>query len=178
MSLPSPDEVAGARQTFLVAPRVGRLEPEHGLSAERAHPGVGRGLRDRFLEVVHVGKAGDARPDHLRAAEMRAEADELGRDELPFDRHHVAHQPDVQPEIVGQAAQQRHRRMGVGIDQAGHHDASAAVERLGRRELERLRTDRRDRVSLDRHGAGRMLREVLVHRHDVRVGEKQVARGH
>ena len=51
-------------------------------------------------------------------------AHEVGADELPLDRHHVAHQPDVEAQIVGQAAQQRHRRVRVRVDEARHHDAA------------------------------------------------------
>ena len=110
MAVPPLDEVARAGQRVLVARRVGRREAQHRLRAERAHAGRGRGFGDRLLEVVHVGEAGHAGPDHLGAAEPRAEPDEVGADERPLDRHHVAHQPDVEPQIVGEAAQQRHRR--------------------------------------------------------------------
>ena len=40
--------------------------------------------------------------------------------------------------------------MGVRVDQAGHHDAAAAVDPFGRRVLARIRPDRHDRVT--RHG--------------------------
>ena len=72
-------------------------------------------------------------PDRIISAQpsLRAERDEVGADELPLDRHHVAHQPDVEPQIVGQPAQQRHRRVRVRVDQARHHDAAAAVDGLG-----------------------------------------------
>ena len=76
---------------------------------------------------------------------------ELGRDELALDRHHVAHQPDVQAQVVGQAAQQRHRRVGVRVDQAGHQHLAAAVDDLGRRKLcaqLRLGPDRHDVIVL------------------------------
>ena len=122
------------RQRLLVARRVGRREAKHRLRAQRAHAGRRRGFRDRVLEVVHVGEAGHAGPDHLGAAEPRAEPDEVGTDERPLDRHHVAHQPDVEPQVVGEAAQQRHRHVRVRVDQARHDDAAAAVDRLGGRD--------------------------------------------
>ena len=82
-------------------------------------------------------------------------AHEIGRHELALDRHHVAHQPDVEPKIVGETAQQRHRHVGVRVDQAGHHDAAAAVDPFGRLVRERIRPDRDDRVT--RHGDGARL---------------------
>ena len=133
MPLPAGDELARARQRVLEARGVGRRELEHRLRAQRAQAGRRRGFGDRFLEVVHVGEAGRARPDHLRAGERRAERDEIGPDERPLDRHHVAHQPDVEAEIVGEPAQQRHRRVRVRVHEPRHDDAPAAVDGLGRR---------------------------------------------
>ena len=74
MALPPLDEVARARQRVLVARGVGRGKPQHRLPAQRAQAGGGRRLGDRVLEVVHVGEAGDARPDHLGAAEAACRA--------------------------------------------------------------------------------------------------------
>ena len=65
---PALDEVARTRQRVLEARRVRRGKAEHRLRAQRAHAGCRRGLGHRFLEVVHVGEAGDARSDHLGAA--------------------------------------------------------------------------------------------------------------
>ena len=95
-------------------------------------PGRRRGFGHGFLEVVHVGEARRAGPNHLGAGEPRAERDEVGPHELALDRHHVAHQPHVQAQIVGQSAQQRHRRVGVRIDKPGHHHAPSAVDGLSR----------------------------------------------
>ena len=73
-------------------------------------------------------------PDRIISAQARLvpSRDEIGADELALDRHHVAHQPDVEPQVVGEAAQQRHRRVRVGVDEARHDHAPAAVDRLGR----------------------------------------------
>jgi hypothetical protein len=97
MPTPPLDEVPGQRQRLLVARRVGGGEAKHRLRAQRAHAGRGRGFGDRLLEVIHVGEAGDAGPDHFGAAKARTQPDEIRADECPFDRHHVAHQPDVEP---------------------------------------------------------------------------------
>ena len=102
-------------------------------------------------------------------------ADELGADELALDRHHVAHQPDVEPQIVGEPAQQRHRHVRVRVDEPGQDDASAAVVPLDGVVGERLGADADDRVAGDRHAAVRMDREPLVHRDDGRVRQEEVA---
>ena len=116
-------------------------------------------------------------PDRIISAQasLRAERDEIGPDERPLDRHHVAHQPDVEAEIVGEPAQQRHRRVRVRVHEAGHDDAPAAVDRLGRVVLGAEVADRENRAAGDGDRSGRVHRELLVHRQDVRVGEQQVA---
>ena len=178
MAAPALDEVARARERVLVARRVGRREAEHRLPAQRAHAGVGRRLRDRILEVVHVGEAGDAGSDHLRAAELRTERDEVGVHELALDRHHVAHQPDVEAQIVGEPAQERHRRVRVRVDEPRHHDASAAVDRLGGRVRIGVGADRCDGITRNGDGAAAMDREAFVHRQDDGVGEPEIAGRH
>jgi len=45
---------------------------------------------------------------------------------------HIAIQPNVELPIVGQATQQAHRYVGVGVNQAGHDHMAAAVHHLGR----------------------------------------------
>ena len=170
---PARDEVARAGERILEARRIRRRKLEHRLRAEGAHAGGGRGFGHGLLEVVHVGEARSARADHLGAREPGAERDELRRHELALDRHHVAHQPDVEPQIVREAAQERHRRVRVGVDQARHHDAAAAVDGLGGlvARLDRAHLDNRARR--DRHGARIPHREVLVHGDDVGVGQQR-----
>ena len=178
MAAPALDEVARARERVLVARRVGRREAEHRLPAQRAHAGVGRRLRDRILEVVHVGEGGDAGPDHLGAGELGAERDEVGAHEFALDRHHVAHQPDVEAQIVGEPAQERHRRVRVRVDEPRHHDASAAVDRLGGRVRIGVGADRCDGITRNGDGAAAMDREAFVHRQDDGVGEPEIAGRH
>ena len=115
-------------------------------------------------------------PDRIISAHAScgAERDEIRADELALDRHHVAHEPDVEAQVVGQTAQQRHRRMRVGVDEAGHDDAPAAVDALDWLEIAGDVADGEDRVAAMAIEPGRE-RELLVHRHDEGVGEEQVA---
>jgi hypothetical protein len=55
------------------------------------------------------------------------ERDEIRVDELPFNWHHVAQQPDVQAQVVRQTSQQSHGNMGVSVDQARHEHLAAAI---------------------------------------------------
>ena len=119
-------------------------------------------------------------PERIISAqrELRAEPDELGADELALDRHHVAHQPDVEPQVVGESAQQRHRHVRVRVDEPRHDDAAAAVDRLGRLVGRGVRSDGDDRVAGNRHAARVVHRELLVHRQNAGVGQEDVAARH
>ena len=176
---PAADEIARARQAVLVAARIGRGETQHRLSAERAQSGGGRRLRNGFLEVIHVRKARDAGTDHLGASKRRSKAHELRRHELALDRHHVAHEPHIEPQVVGKPAQQRHRHVRVRVDEAGHDQLPRAVNPLGRLERRRRGSDGDDAVAGNGNAAGFMDSEPLVHGEDEGVSEQDIAaRGH
>ncbi len=93
-------------------------------------PGRSGGFGDILLEVVHIVEGGHAAADQFRAGNGCAEPHEVGRNVLALDGHHVAHQPDIEAQVVGQAAQERHGNMGVGVDQARQKNLAAAIERL------------------------------------------------
>ncbi len=150
--------------------RVWGGELEHRLRADRSHSDFGYSLRHRLFEVIHVRKASDAAADHLGAGQQRAQTHEFGRNEFPLDRHHVAQQPDVQPAVVGQAAQQRHGRVGVSVDQARDEGLAATVDDLirlvGSEDLVGW-PDRQDLILLNRHGPVGEYPELVVHGDDV-----------
>ena len=102
--------------------------------------------------------------------------DEVGADELALDRHHVAHQPDVEAQIVGEAAQQRHRHVRVRVDQARHDDAAAAVDasRRRRRRAPRARPRRSSRPRSPRAPPRWTVNRSSIVR-TVRVGQQEVA---
>ena len=134
--LSSLQELARRGQRLLVGGGVRRREFQHGLAATPPRmPASAVAWATLILEVVHVGEAGDAGADHLGAGQLGAQAHEIRRDELALHRHHVAQQPHVQAQVVGQAAQQGHGRVGVGVDQPGHQHPAAAVDHLERLEI-------------------------------------------
>ncbi len=167
---------AASESSKLVASGRGKLQ--HRLRAERPHAGRGDRFGDRVLEVIHVGEAGDARPDHFGAGQARAEPDEVRTHELALDGHHVSHQPDVQPQVVGQPAYERHRRVRVCVDEPRHHDAATAVPRLGCGVAVSARPDGYDRGARDGEPAGGVHGEALVHREHERIGQTNVAGRH
>ncbi len=138
-------------------------------------PASAAAVGDRLFEVIHVGEAGRAGSNHLGAREACAERHEVRPHELAFDGHHVAHQPDVESEVVGHAAQQRHRGVRVGVHQAGHHDAPGAIDRVARVVVGFDGADSENLRAGDRNRPPRMHGEALVHRQDMRIGEQEVA---
>ncbi len=96
---------------------------------------------------------------------------------MAFDRHHVPEQPDVQPQVVGQPAQKRHRRMRVGVDEGGHQDRSAAID--GFRRHNGLKycgpfSDGKDGPAADGNRPVGEGPELRIHGEHVGVEEKQV----
>ena len=175
MPLPFRDEGARQGQPVFVARRIGRRELQDGLRAERTESGSCRRLGDRVFEVIHVGKAGGAGANHLGARQPGAERDEIGADELALDGHHVAHQPDIETQVVGQTPKQRHRRMRVRIHEPGHDHASAAGHGFRSLKVAGDVADGDDRAAADSHACRWVHRELLVHRDDERVSEEQIA---
>ena len=135
------------------------------LGAYRPQADLSRSPGDVFFEVIHIGKTGDTRADQLQAGDLGAQPDEFGRDELALDRHHETHQPHIQAQVIRQPAQQRHRHVGVGVDQTRHQHFPAAVDGLLRLVLLDdllLRTDRQDAVAGHCQRARLVLVELLV----------------
>ena len=171
---PAGDEVTGIFQPFFVRAGIGRGEFEDGFPSQGAQPGLGGGFGDFLFKVVHVGKGRDARADEFRGGDLSAEVNEFRRDEFAFHRHDVAQQPDIQPQVVGEAAQQCHGHVGVGVDQAGGKHLAAAVVGFGRgvsRGDFGFRADGHDGVAAHGHRAGFVNVEVGIHRQHDGVGE-------
>ena len=101
---------------------------------------------------VHVGKAGDAAAHIFRDLQHRAPVDILFRQVL-FEREDPVIQPAFQGHIVGGAAEQAHRRVGVGVAKAAHQQVAAAVVGPfgGKCFIGRTYTD--DGVAVDAHFA-------------------------
>ncbi len=130
MLTPAADKIAAVGQALLVRWRVGRGEFEDRLATDRAHTDIGGSGGDLFFIIVHVGKASHAGKDHLGAGQARAQPAKIGVHELTLDGHHIAMQPYVQAQVIGQPAQQRHWHVGMGVNQARHHGCAATVNHL------------------------------------------------
>ena len=73
------------------------------------------------------GKAGRPAAQHLEAREPRPGRDELLGQQRLLDRPDAGRQPFHQRQVVAEAAQQRHRRMRVEVEQAGNDDVVGQV---------------------------------------------------
>jgi hypothetical protein len=120
--------------------KIQRDEPDQG-----AHAGLVDGLGTGVREEIHVVEAGRAATDHLRHGQIHAIEAELARDVRAFGWPDVVLQPVHQRQVVGQPAQQGHRRMRVDIDQSRQHGVLRQIERL-------LRLEARARFSGGQHG--------------------------
>ena len=92
-------------------------QPDHG-----AHPGTAGDMAGDIREEVHVVEAGGAAAQHLGYGQLCAVTHELGAYPSPFGRPDVLVEPLHQRQVVGQAAQQGHGGMGVGIHQPGDQE--------------------------------------------------------
>ena len=89
----------------------------------------------------------------------------------------VAFQPRHQRQIVGQAAQQAHRGVGVGVDQPGHQQLAGQLDDLCAGQLRKtvqrfVRQDAENAVPLDEQGMVFEQIEILVDGED-EVGFEQ-----
>jgi hypothetical protein len=83
-----------------------------------AHSGSEHRLGRRRGKEVHVVETGDAATQHFGAGQQGTVMDELRRNVLRLGRPDVLLQPLHQGQVVGEAAQQRHRRVRVQIDES------------------------------------------------------------
>ena len=99
------------------------------------HPDVrvGRCACDHLGPELHVGEARDAAAQHFRDREFRAVAHVLRVDPAPFDRRDRILEPRRQRQILCPAAQQRHGRMRVRIDQSRQDRVLRTLDEFGRR---------------------------------------------
>ena len=69
-------------------------------------------------------------PERIISAHERRvpRRDEVRADECPFDGHHVTHQPDIEPEVVGKTPQQRHRGVCMRVDEPRHDHPALTID--------------------------------------------------
>ncbi len=97
----------------------GDREVQHRDRHLGADPAVMDHAADGLWIEVHVGETGDAALYLFGDGQLRAVADEILADPLAFGRPDVVLQPGHQRQVVGETAEQTHRRMAVGVDQTG-----------------------------------------------------------
>lgn len=90
---------------------------KHGFAARAAQPGLCSGPQYAFFKKVHVHAGRGAGAQHFRIAHKAAQVDHFGRKGLLHGKDALV-EPVHEGHIVGQAAQQGHGRVGVGVDQA------------------------------------------------------------
>ena len=132
--------IADGESRLQVAVGIGgvrRREIEHRQPQHRAHPELDERRPGGVRIEIHVVAAGDAALQHLGGGEPHAVGDERRRHEARLARPDVPFEPDLQRHVVGDAAEQRHRRVRVRVDQPGQQRVraehrGAAAARSGR----------------------------------------------
>ncbi len=89
---------------------------------------------------VHVGEATDTALDLFGDGQVSTVADEILIDPLTLGGPDVLVQPGHQWQVVGNAAQKRHRGVAVGVDQAGGEQALRQLSHFRCRVAQRLGT--------------------------------------
>ncbi|MCY1415126.1 hypothetical protein D9M71_305950 [compost metagenome] len=124
-------------QGFFGAARAGDREIQQGHGDLRTDAAVVHALAGHLGVEIHVAEAGDAALDLLGDGQVGTITDEVFIDPAPFGRPDVLFEPGHQRQVIGQAAEQGHRRMAVGVDQPRAEQAArqfagfASDERLG-----------------------------------------------
>ena len=173
-------DLAGLVEVFVVALGPGGGEIDHRQADPRAEAValVGRGLHVRE-EVVLVAAGGTA-AQHLGDRQFDAVGDETGRNHACLDRPDVVLQPGLERQVVGDPAQQGHRVVAVGVDQAGDEHAIGARHGFSRAEpLARLghRQHRDDGAVADGHRVVFEHHPMRFDRNDPTGLDEQVAGG-
>ena len=105
-------------------------EIDERLGDHPAHPGLGEHRGDLVGEEIHVGGGRDPGEELLGNRELGAEANRLAVHVGLLRRPDVVLQPLHERQIIGEAAEQTHGEVGVGVDQTGQDEASAGVDHL------------------------------------------------
>ena len=99
---------------------------EHRADDVPAPRGHGTAMGGLVVEVhVELGRAPGE--EALEGAQRGAELDALGVHHRRLGRPEVLEEA-LEVEVLGQAAQQGHRQVGVQVDQARHHQLAAGVD--------------------------------------------------
>ena len=105
----------------------GRGKVEHALAGQAAQTCPVRRFQHGGFEDVHVHAGRGAGAQHLGKAQQAAQAHQVGRQAL-FHGKDLLLQPVHERHVVGQAPQEGHGRVGMGVDKAGHDEHAGKVE--------------------------------------------------
>ena len=127
MTGPALRHLPGAGQGRIGIRAAGRGEIEHALTGQAAQTGLVRRFQHGGFEDVHVHAGRGPGAQHLGKAQQAAQTHQIGRQAL-FHGKDLLLQPVHERHVVGQAPQEGHGRVGVGVDKAGHDEHAGKVE--------------------------------------------------
>ena len=162
------NKLLAGREFFKV--KVVAEEHRHAARDVRLDAGLRHGLADGVAVVVHVGNRRHAEAQTLRDRQLRRRLDRAVV-QMGLAREDVVIQPLLQFEVVRVAAQNRHRQMGVAVDQARHEHHAAAVDDGLRLLLGRFFPEIADLSVRHAEKAVRPDRHAVVHGDDGNMGE-------
>ena len=131
MVLPGAAQVLAELETRLGGAVIGRRKIVEHLAHHRPDAGLGCGPGHVAGKEIHVGEGGGAGEQHFGHRQLRAPIDKIAV-ELALGGKNVLIEPFFQRQVVGQAAEQGHGGMGVGIDEAGKDQPLGVIQHLGR----------------------------------------------
>ncbi len=129
----------------------GRRHPRHAAGQHRPDAANVDGPGDLVHEKIHIGERRRAAADHLGDGQHRPPVDVVAGQAV-LGRPYFGLQPVHEGHIVRIAAEQGHGGVGVGVDEAGHHQLVGAVD----------------------HPVGRPVGGHLPHPLDRRAGDRHV----
>ncbi len=120
-------QLAGPRHALVEAPPVGAGELDEHRTGAQVEAGCRGDGRRRLREEVHVERRGDPGAEALGDGECGACRDGRLGEDVALGREESS-QEAVEVDVVGEAAEHRHRQVGVSVDEPGQDDAAAGVD--------------------------------------------------
>ena len=129
VTLPFFRETLGVAERGLPCFVIRNREVDQSLSEDGTHTCLLGLFGDDILEVVHIDIGRRPAPDHLDQPQPGARSHEFACDVPGFGGEDIFRQPLLQVEIIGDAAEERHGDMGVGVDQSRQDGFSPCDDR-------------------------------------------------
>ena len=169
---------AGALEVLVIGLGPCGREIDHRQSHARTEAVLLVGRRLHVGEEIVFVAAGRAPAQHLGDCQGHAVGDKLRPDHGGFDRPDMFLQPDLERQVVGNAAQQGHRIVGMGVDQARYQYGIRSRHRFPCVETRLClgpRQDRHDGAARNSNGVVFQHHAVWFHRHHETGFDQQVA---